>query len=387
MKIRLLWPIATAAAAVLAACDDAGPTGPGGEEPELGTEFVAGDFEFPLALTAPPGDSRLFVVEKTGRIRIISGGTTLTEPFLDVTALVTQGDEQGLLGLAFHPGYATNGRFYVNYTDLDGATRIVGYRVSSDPDRADPGSADLLITIPRPSINHNGGALVFGPDGFLYIAVGDGGASTTNGGTGQDVSDLAGSILRIDVNGGTGYTIPGSNPFVNQAGSRGEVWSYGLRNPWRISFDRENGDLYVADVGQNNLEEVNVSTRSAGGGRAANYGWSVTEGTSCFADPDCDPADFVLPVVEYDHDDGCSVTGGFVYRGSAMPTLAGRYFYADFCAGWVRSFRLSGGEATDERDWPELSSFGQVSSFGEDANGELYILTGGDGSVYRIVPR
>jgi len=385
VKIRRFRLVALAAA-LTAGCNGSEPVVPG-DEPELGLEFIATEFEFPLALTAPPGDPRLFVVEKPGRIRIISGGTTLTEPFLDISALVSGSDEQGLLGLAFHPGYATNGRFYVNYTDLDGATRVVGYRVSSNPDRADAASADPLLTIPRPSSNHNGGALAFGPDGFLYVAVGDGGASTTGGGTGQDVSDLAGSILRIDVNGTSGYTIPGSNPFVNQGEARGEVWSYGLRNPWRISFDRETGDLYVADVGQNNLEEVNVSPRTAGGGRAANYGWSFTEGSSCFADPGCNPAEFVLPVVEYDHDDGCSVTGGYVYRGTAMPALAGRYFYADFCAGWVRSFRFAGGEATSEREWPDLGTVGQISSFGEDAEGELYILSGAGGSVYRIVPR
>ena len=387
MKIRRLRDCALAAIGlVLAGCSEAGPADPG-EEPDLGLEFVAGDFAFPLALTAPPGDSRLFVVEKGGRIRIVSGGATVAEPFLDVSALVSGGDEQGLLGLAFHPDYSQNGRFYVNYTDLNGATRIVGYRVSSSPDRADAGSADLLLTIPRPSTNHNGGALAFGPDGFLYIAVGDGGAAADPEGTGQNISDLAGSILRIDVNGAMGYTIPATNPFVAQAGARGEVWSYGLRNPWRISFDRQTGDLYIADVGQNNLEEVNVSTSSSGGGRASNYGWSITEGTACFCDPGCDPADFVLPVVEYDHDDGCSVTGGYVYRGSAMPGLVGRYFYADFCSGFVRSFRFSGDEATDEREWPDLGTVGQISSFGEDSSGELYILAGGDGSVYRIVPR
>jgi glucose/arabinose dehydrogenase len=386
VKIRRFPGIALAAALTVGGCSDSGPALPG-EEPDLGLEFIASEFDFPLALTAPTGDPRLFIVEKAGRIRIVSGGTTLAEPFLDISHLVSASDEQGLLGLAFHPGYATNGRFYVNYTDLDGATRVVGYRVSSDPDRADPGTADPLLTIPRPSSNHNGGALAFGPDGFLYVAVGDGGAATAGGGTGQDVSDLAGSILRIDVASATGYAIPGSNPFANQAGARGEVWSLGLRNPWRISFDRETGDLYVADVGQNNLEEVNVSPRTSGGGRAANYGWSVTEGSSCFDDPGCDPGEFVLPVVEYDHDDGCSVTGGYVYRGAAMPALAGRYFYADFCSGWVRSFRLESGQAVSEREWPELGTVGQISSFGEDAEGELYILNASGGSVYRIVPR
>ena len=366
------------------ACGSEPPSSPG--ELEVGLEPVATGLAFPLALTAPPGDPRLFIVEKDGRIRIVRNGALLERPFLDVSSLVSRGSEQGLLGLAFDPDYSSNGRFFVNYSDTEGDTRVVAYRVSGDPDLADAATAEILLTIEQPFSNHNGGHLAFGPDGFLYIATGDGGSGGDPQGNGQDRLDLLGSLLRIDVRAANGYTIPPDNPFVGMTDTRPELWDVGLRNPWRFSFDRGTGDLYIADVGQNEREEINVALRSAGGGHGANYGWNIMEGTACFVGTECDTSGLVLPVLEYDHSEGCSVTGGYVYRGSAIPELAGHYFYADFCEGWVRSFRFAGGEVTAERDWPELAPGGQVPSFGEDASGELYVLDAG-GTVYRIVAR
>ena len=356
------------------------------DDPGVGLEPVATGLAFPLALTAPTGDARLFIVEKAGRIRIVDDGSLVERPFLDLSQAVSNGSEQGLLGLAFDPDYALNGRFYVNYTDTGGDTRVVAYQVSEDPGLADPASAELLLTIEQPFSNHNGGHLAFGPDGFLYIGSGDGGSGGDPEGNGQDRLDLLGSLLRIDVSAGTGYAIPPDNPFAADPGARGELWDFGLRNPWRFSFDRATGDLYIADVGQNDLEEIDVATRASGGGRGANYGWSIMEGTDCFSDPDCDTTGLTLPVLEYGHAEGCSVTGGFVYRGAAIPDLQGHYFYADYCEGWVRSFRMNGGTVSDEREWPELAPGGNVPGFGEDAAGELYVLDA-RGTVYRIVPR
>jgi glucose/arabinose dehydrogenase len=366
------------------ACGSEPPSSPA--ELEIGLEPVATGLAFPLALTAPPGDPRLFIVEKDGRIRIVRDGALLERPFLDVSSLVSRGSEQGLLGLAFDPDYSSNGRFFVNYSDTEGDTRVVAYRVSGDPDLADAATAEILLTIEQPFSNHNGGHLTFGPDGFLYIAMGDGGSGGDPQGNGQDRLDLLGSLLRIDVRGASGYTIPPDNPFAGMADARPELWDIGLRNPWRFSFDRGTGDLYIADVGQNEREEINVALASTGGGHGANYGWNIMEGTACFVGTECDTSGLVLPVLEYGHSEGCSVTGGYVYRGSAIPDLAGHYFYADFCEGWVRSFRFAGGAVTAERDWPELAPGGQVPSFGEDAAGELYVLDAG-GTVYRIVAR
>ncbi|MGH7571439.1 MAG: PQQ-dependent sugar dehydrogenase [Gemmatimonadota bacterium] len=343
---------------------------------------IADGLDFAVHLASPPGDQRLFVVEKVGTIRVIQEGQVLGAPFLDIRNLVSGGSEQGLLSVAFHPDYATNGRFFVDYTNQDGDTRVVEYRVSADPDRAEPSPVRTILSVDQPFANHNGGLLAFGPDGMLYVGLGDGGSSGDPQGNGQNTGTLLGSLLRIDVDGGTPYAIPPDNPFAGQAGARGEIWAYGLRNPWRYSFDRAMGDLYIADVGQSDLEELNAEPGDQGG---INYGWNIMEGTECFRSDDCDRTGLTLPVLEYDHGDGCSVSGGFVYRGEALPELAGLYFFSDFCSGFVRSFRLAGGEAVEERSWPELEPGGSVTSFGEDAAGELYILTR-EGSVFQIVP-
>lgn len=346
---------------------------------------VATGLSFPLLLTSPPGDQRLFIVEKGGRIRIVANGELLEQPFLDIAGSVSGGSEQGLLGLAFSPSYASDGRFYINYTDSEGDTRVSGWSVSTNPNLADAASERILLTVEQPFSNHNGGHLAFGPDGYLYIGMGDGGSGGDPQGNGQDGSDLLGSLLRLDVSGTEGYAIPADNPFAGSADEvRDELWDLGLRNPWRFSFDRVTGDLYIADVGQSAREEINVVTAAAGGGRGVNYGWNVMEGTQCFLADDCDRGGFTLPVLDYGRGDGCSVTGGFVYRGSAIPELQGVYFYSDYCQGWVRSFRLANGVAADQRQWPTLAPGGSVPSFGEDANGELYVIDA-SGSVYRIV--
>jgi len=367
---------------------DPPPPPPPADGLALGLARVADGLAFPLHLTAPPGDPRLFVLEKGGRIRVLRDGTILPAPFLDVSAAVSDGFEQGLLGLAFHPQYATNGRFFVHFTNTAGDTRLVAYRVSAaDPDVADPATADTLLRVEQPFANHNGGMIAFGPDGMLYMALGDGGSGGDPQGNGQDGGDLLGSLLRLDVSGPSGYAVPADNPFVGRGGVRPELWDLGLRNPWRFAFDRETGDLYIADVGQGDREEIDVAPATGGrnAGRGRNYGWDLMEGRRCFES--CDTTGLTLPVLDYDHSGGaCSVTGGYVYRGQAIPALRGTYFYADYCAGWVRSFRWSGGAVTEPREWAALAPGGAVPSFGEDAAGELYVLDAG-GAVYRIVQR
>jgi glucose/arabinose dehydrogenase len=366
----------------LAGCrsDTTGQNGSG-----IGLREVASGLAFPLFLTAPSGDNdRLFVVEKTGRIRIVRNGSVLPAPFLDLSAKVSNGSEQGLLGLAFHPGYAANGRFVVNYTDLSGDTRVSVFRVSANADVADAASEQVILSVDQPYSNHNGGMVVFGPDGKLYVGMGDGGSGGDPQGNGQNKNALLGKLLRLDVSVTGQVSVPGDNPFVGQTGARPEVWSYGLRNPWRFSFDRETRDLYLADVGQNAHEEIDVSTSATQFGRGLNFGWNRMEGSACYSPSSgCDRSGLTLPVLDYGHSEGCSVTGGYVYRG-AVQALRGLYFYADYCEGWVRSFRWSGTAVSEERDWPALRPGGQVTSFGEDAGGELYVMTSG-GKVFRIV--
>jgi glucose/arabinose dehydrogenase len=375
--------VLSAAVLLLGCSDGTEAMGPDPREPlpgELGLQLVIEGLSSPLYLTAPPGDARLFVVEQGGRIRIIENGQLLPTPFLDLGGRISSGGERGLLSMAFHPDYATNGFFYVDYTDPNGDTRVERYRVSADPRVADATSATLILAVDQPFANHNGGLLKFGVDGMLYIGMGDGGSGGDPQGHGQNPASLLGKLLRIDVDAGDPYAIPTDNPFATSATARREIWASGLRNPWRFSFDRETNDLYVADVGQNRYEEINVVAGSAAG---VNYGWSVMEGAHCFQATTCDQGGLTLPVLEYEHPDGCSVTGGYVYRGSAIPGLVGHYLYSDFCAGWLRSFRYADGRATDERDWA-VGDIGNVMSFGEDNAGELYILTAG-GDVYRII--
>jgi glucose/arabinose dehydrogenase len=377
--------LSLALAAAASACGSNDGTGPGTGS-GVGLQQLATGLSFPLYLTTPPGDvARLFIVEKTGKIRIVKDGTLLPDPFLDISTQISNGGEQGLLGLAFDPQYATNGRFVVHYTDTAGDTRLSTFQVSTNPDVADATSEHIILTVDQPFENHNGGQIVFGPDGLLYMGLGDGGSGDDPQGNGQDLTDLLGSILRLDVAAGTSYTSPPDNPFVGRTDARPEIWNYGLRNPWRFSFDRSTGDLYIGDVGQGQFEEIDVATAAAGSGKGLNFGWNIMEGAHCLNGSQCDPTGLVLPAFEYTHSEGCSVTGGYVYRGQAIPSIQGQYFYSDFCQGWVHSFRYAGGTANVITDWPALKPGGNVSSFGEDASGELYVLDSG-GTVFKIVP-
>jgi glucose/arabinose dehydrogenase len=348
--------------------------------PALALEPVAGGFDRPLALTSPAGDPRLFVVEQGGLIRVIEGGKVLPTPFLDLEDRVRSGGERGLLGLAFHPRYAANGTFYVNYTDRNGDTRIERYTVSHDRDRADAGSAKLILSIAQPHANHNGGDLVFGPDSMLYIGMGDGGSQGDPHGNGQKPGTLLGKMLRIDVDHGEPYAIPPDNPFVRRAGFRGEIWALGLRNPWRYCFDPASQQMLIADVGQNQWEEIDAVSSRHGGW---NFGWNLMEGTHAYANgtPSVEP--LVPPVFEYSHDAGCSIIGGFVYHGRALPELDGFYFYTDFCNPTLHAVRIEHGTVTRAGRW-DVRPGGAISSFGEDARGELYV-TCFDGTVARIV--
>jgi glucose/arabinose dehydrogenase len=349
-------------------------------QPAIEARTVLEGLQQPVFLTSPADDPRLFILEQGGRIRIAVDGELRDNPFLDLGGEVLAGGERGLLGLAFHPEYAENGRFFVNYTDRAGDTRIVGYRVSDDPDRADPASASPILDIPQPAGNHNGGWLGFGPDGLLYIGVGDGGGGGDQFGNGQNPDTLLGSILRLDVDGGAPYAIPAGNPFAGGGGAP-EIFAIGARNPWRASFDSD--ELYIADVGQNRWEEINVITTADAG---ANLGWNIMEGSECFNAESCETAGLVLPVHTYSHDLGCSVTGGYVYRGAAMPDLDGHYFFGDYCSGALFSFRQADGAMSELTDWTErLGSLGAITSFGVDSRGELYI-TLAEGRVLQLVP-
>jgi glucose/arabinose dehydrogenase len=347
----------------------------------LRLQLAASGLTSPVHLTAPPGDPRLFVVEQRGRIKIVENGQTRATPFLDIISKVKITGEQGLLSVEFDPQYSTNGYFYVFYTDLSGTNQVVRYKVSADPNVADAASAAPVLSIPQPFGNHNGGLLLFGPDGMLYIGTGDGGGGGDPLGNGQKLSVKNGKLLRIDVRNGLPYQVPADNPFVSRAGAVPEIWAYGLRNPWRYSFDPPSGLLFIADVGQNFLEEVDVVPAAQGG---LNFGWNTMEGTSCYSTPNCDKTGLVLPVVEYNHSEGCSVTGGHVYRGSQLPPdLVGTYFYSDFCGGWLKSFRMINGTVWDRWTWgtPEL---GFVTAIGKDGFGELYLLLS-NGEIHKIV--
>ena len=370
------------ASLILTACSSGSAGDPTPLPPDfsLTLQEVASGLNGPVYATSPSGDSRLFIVEQPGRIRILQGGQLLATPFLDITSRVGTGGERGMLSVAFHPQYASNGFFYVYFTGTDGAIRVERFTVSANANQANAVSAKVILTVPHPRSNHNGGLAMFGPDGMLYLGLGDGGGGGDPDLNGQNVNTLLGKILRIDVNSGDPYGIPPGNPFATRTDARREIWAYGLRNPWRFAFDRSAGNLYVADVGQNALEEVNVVSSTRAG---VNYGWNITEGSSCYNASSCSKQGLEMPVLEYGHGSNqCSVTGGFVYRGSSMPELTGVYFYADYCAGWVKSFTYNG-SASAGRDW-NLGAIGNITSFGEDASGELYLISA-NGRVYKFI--
>ncbi|TVR22021.1 MAG: glucose dehydrogenase [Anaerolineaceae bacterium] len=350
-------------------------------------------FSTPLLAThAGDGSGRVFVVEQSGRIWIVDAdGQRLDAPFIDLSHEVSQDvtvrySERGLLGLAFHPQYAENGLFYVNYTDqVAGTTRIVEYSVSADdPDSADLASARDILAISQPYTNHNGGYMAFGHDGYLYISVGDGGAGNDPLAVGQDPADLLGTIIRIDVDNqddDSAYAVPPDNPYIENDALAPEVWAWGLRNVWRFSFDTATGDLYLADVGQSAREEVNFQPADSAGGE--NYGWPAYEGSLRHIGPE-PMTDVVLPVIEYDHSVGCSITGGYVYRGEAIPALDGYYLFSDWCSG-----RLWAGYRTSEDVWrfDQIANLPvQVSSFGQDEAGEVYIIGYNTGEILRFAP-
>ena len=385
MSLRRLALLALAASLTATAVD----------AQQLATERVATGLRSPLFLASPPGDTdRLFVLEEdAGQIRIIKNGTLLPTPFLDIRSKMSTLGERGLLGLAFHPDFAQNDLFYVHYSATGGgATTIERYEVSAgNPDVADPNSDFLILSRNQPFSNHNGGMIAFGPnDGYLYIALGDGGSGGDPFNNGQRLDTWLGKILRIDVDGGSPYAIPADNPFVGVAGAEEEIWAYGLRNPWRFSFDPANGDLYIADVGQNAWEELDYQPGSSPGGE--NYGWKIMEGTHCFDPPQgCNTSGLVLPILEYGHTLGrCSITGGYVYRGSAIPGLSGTYFFGDYCTGETFSLRYVGAvthltDRTAELQPPTGPNIANISSYGVDSSGELYILDHGRGEVLKIV--
>lgn len=344
--------------------------------------FVTSGLTSPVFLAQPLNDGRVFVVEQAGRIRVVRNGALQTTPFLDISASVVSGGERGLLSVAFHPQYATNRFFYVYFTGANGEIRVERFTTTAaNAEVADPATSSLIISAAHSQFgNHNGGLVAFGPDGMLWTAFGDGGGGGDPLGNAQNFNALLGSMLRIDVNTGNPYAIPASNPFVGQAGRRGEIWAKGLRNPWRFAFDQPTGILYIADVGQNAREEVNANAYSSGG---LNYGWNIMEGLTCYNATTCNQTGLILPVIDYPHGTGdCSVTGGYVYRGSAIDGLQGHYLYSDYCGGWLKSFRYSSGSALDRKDWA-ISSIGNVPSFGVDFAGELYII--GGSSVYKVV--
>jgi glucose/arabinose dehydrogenase len=342
---------------------------------------VAAGFQQPLGIAnAGDGSSRLFVVEQGGKIKILQAGKVLPTAFLDISSLTDAGGERGLLGLAFDPKFKSNGRLFINYTDNSGDTTIARYTVSSaNKNVVDPKSAKVLLQIEQPYANHNGGQLEFGPDGMLYVGMGDGGSGGDPQNYGQNMNSLLGKMLRLDVSGDT-MSVPKNNPFVGKDGTRAEIWASGLRNPWRFSFDRKTGDLWIADVGQNKLEEINFQAASSKGGE--NYGWRLKEGNSCFnPSSNCEKTKLTNPVFDYPHSKGVSVTGGYVYRGSSVPELAGKYVFGDFASGliWATSRDGNGKFSTQEM----MDTEHNISSFGEDEAGELY-LTGYDGTIYKF---
>lgn len=344
-------------------------------------ELVQDGFSQPLHLQNS-GDNRLFIVEKGGKIKVILEDNTVSPtPFLDLSGIISTQGEQGLLGLAFHPDYDNNGYFFVNYTNTAGNTQISRFTVSAaNPDIADPGSELFILDFNQPASNHNGGDMIFGPDGYLYISSGDGGSSGDPNNLAQNINVLLGKMLRIDIDnpgGGNAYGIPPDNPFINTQDARPEIWAYGLRNPWRFSIDTDDNNIWIADVGQGSREEINRQSLDEGG---VNYGWRCYEGSLPFNTDGCPPQfELVFPIAEYGHENGnCSITGGHVYRGSEYTDIAGLYFFADYCSGMIGSVD-SEDQVTIYGDFP-----GRWVSFGQDVNKELYLLDINEGKVFRL---
>jgi len=366
------------------------------EAAELTTIRVASGLALPVLVTSAPGDSdRIFIVEQnSGKILILLDGAVSSTPFLDISARVgSSGYEQGLLGMAFHPDYEINRFFYVDYTNQSGNTVIARYQTSDDPDIALFDSEQILLTINQPYTNHNGGMLAFGSDGYFYIGTGDGGSGFDPLNNAQTTTTMLGKMLRIDVDAGTPYAIPPDNPFVSSPNVLDEIWAIGLRNPWRYSFDRETGDLYIGDVGQNQWEEIDFQSGASTGGE--NYGWRIFEGTHTTGLTGFSSVvpDTTWPILEYQHLSGaCSVTGGYVYRGNDIPGLQGTYFFADFCNGQIWSFRYDGQTMTEYQERTDQLApgggldLGSISSFGEDHSGELYLCDLNGGEIFKIVP-
>lgn len=412
VKARLLQILLALAAIASLSLGAQGPARPAeaaipeADFPIINLQPYADGLSSPTVITsAQDGSGRLFVAEKSGTIQIITGGA-VTDTFLDITERVSSGSERGLLGLAFPPGYAVKQYFYVDYTNLEGDIVIARYDVSADPNAAIPTSESILLTIEHSSAsNHNGGMIAFGPDGYLYIAVGD----AASGGNAQRLDTLLGKVLRIDVEGisrrasipatprpdlgltiylpfvtrgqQAQYFIPPDNPFIDTPGALPEIWAYGLRNPWKLSFDRLTGDLFVADVGQNTYEEVNHQPAGVGG---QNYGWPIMEGPECFNAPTCDTSGLTLPVASYEHGaggvNGCSITGGYAYRGAANPSMQGFYYFSDYCSGRVWGLALDGSYEMMDLTGPG----GNFATFGEDEDGELYIADISTGEIFLI---
>lgn len=350
--------------------------------PTIALQKVVSGLKDPTTIThAGDGSGRLFILEQGGTIRVVKGGRLLPEPFLDIRQRVkSTGSEQGLLGLAFPPDYARKKRFYVDYTRTKGVgdTFVSRFTAEKDGDKADAGSEEPLLTVPQPYENHNGGQLAFGPDGYLYIGTGDGGSAGDPHRNGQNRKTFLGKILRIDPESRqAGYAIPKGNPFGN------EIWAYGLRNPWRFSFDRSTGDLYIGDVGQDDWEEIDFQPAKSRGGE--NYGWNVMEGSHCFRTKKCDTKGLTLPVTDYPTSrPDCSVTGGYVYRGKEFPQLAGIYLYGDFCSGRIRGLRKNG------NSWETTILLQQkiaISTLGEDEAGNVYVADYDTGDIYKVVTK
>jgi glucose/arabinose dehydrogenase len=373
--------------ALALACADG--NGPDPNALDLALVPVDSGFDFSIFVTAPPGDpSRLVIVERDGRILLRKDGVRLDSAFLNLTGRTSSTTgEYGVYSLAFHPGYANNHRVFVYYVDVNGASHLSEFQASPGGDFADPATEQTILTVDQAPTNVlYGGAIAFGPDGYLYIALGDtltgDGSAALPSSPAQDSASLLGKMLRLDVDQGPGYVVPPDNPFVGRAGWRAEIWSLGLRNPWRWSFDRGTGELYIGDVGEHVMEEINREPAGTGG---RNYGWPIVEGSACYRPSSgCVRNGLTAPIATYTHGPACSLTGGYVYRGNSFPQLQGAYFYGDYCGGWVRSFRVNNGlpgEHLEELTAPLLND--NVVSFGEDGVGELYVVMA-SGRIYRI---